>query len=44
MTNQEPESKNWRKRSLRVPIILAVIAVGFYVLSIYMQFQQSGTN
>jgi len=36
MTNQ--------KRSLKIPIILAVIAVGFYVLSIYLQFQQTGVN
>lgn len=31
-----------QKRNLKVPIILAVIALGFYLLSIYMQFQQTG--
>ncbi len=30
-----------QKRNLKVPIILAVIAFSFYVLSIYMQMQQS---
>ena len=32
------------KRNLKIPIILAVIAVSFYVLSIYMQFKQTGAG
>jgi len=33
-----------QKRNLKVPIILAVIAVGFYGLSIYMQYKQTGAG
>jgi len=30
-----------QKRNLKVPIILGVIAFGIYLLSIYMQLQQT---
>ena len=33
-----------QKRNLKIPIVLAVIAIGFYVLSIYLQFQQTGAG
>jgi len=33
-----------QKRNLKIPLVLAVIAIVFYLLSIYMQFQQTGAN
>jgi len=29
------------RRNLKIPIILAAIALGFYLVSIYMQYQQA---